>query len=266
MQPQSLPKYSQSKMESRMPAEENHRNSPEKIWTKMAICGHQTLLSILAAASAAGTIYVQYFGSRQVGYILKPLTMSLVIGMASIHVSRQPRFYGKAILAGLLFSLGGDIFLMQSGYFQHGLFSFLIAHLWYLAAFVQGHRFRVTLQPLLIFILYGIAMLGLLWPGLGADTLPVIFYILVILMMGHQACERWLLRRTNASRQALIGAILFIFSDSVLALNRFRTALALAPLLILGSYFTAQWFLAQSIREVSETRPAGGLVFSEVDV
>jgi len=232
-----------------MPAEENHRSSPEKIWTKTAFRSHQTLLSILAAASAAGTIYVQYIGSRQAGYILKPLTMLLVIGMASVHVSRQPRFYGKALLAGLLFSLGGDVFLMQSGYFRHGLFSFLIAHLCYLAAFMRGRRFRVTWPVLQIFVLYGLAILGLLWPGLGADMLPVIFYILVILLMGQQACERWLRLRTNAARQALIGALLFIFSDSVLALNRFRTAFTLAPLLILGSYFTAQWFLAQSIRE-----------------
>lgn len=231
---------------------EGNRSTSDKIWTKMAFRDDQTLLSLLTAVTAAGGIYAQYFGSRPATYVLKPLTLLFVIGIAAIHVFRQPRFYGKAIIAGLLFSLAGDIFLMQSGFFRYGLFSFLIAHLCYLAAFMRGRHFRVTRPVLLIFVLYGLAILGLLWPGLGADMLPVIFYILVILLMGQQAGERWLRLRTNAARQALIGALLFIFSDSVLAFNRFRTSFALAPLLVLGSYFCAQWFLAQSIREPAD--------------
>jgi len=207
--------------------------------------------------SAAGAIYADYFGSLPITYLLKPLTMLLVISIAAQNVLPGRSFYGRAILVGLTFSLIGDIFLMQSGRFIPGLLSFLAAHLCTFTAFVHGRRFRLTLRVTVVGLIYGITMTCVLLPRLGAYALPVIVYILVILSMGQQACERWSHLRTSAARQALIGAMLFIFSDSVLALNRFRTHFDLAPLLILSSYFTAQWFLAISIGEQESVRLPG---------
>lgn len=46
---------------------------------------------------------------------------------------------------------------------------------------------------------------------------------------------------------AAVGAVLFVASDSMIAINRFQGHFRLAELLILVTYFTAQWLIALSV-------------------
>jgi uncharacterized membrane protein YhhN len=130
--------------------------------------------------------------------------------------------------------------------FIAGLFSFLVAHLFYIAAFTLdgGH----SLSPLaaLPLLLYGLVMLGLLSPHLGKMRVPVMAYMLVILLMLWQASNRWLMSEIEGSGLAFAGAALFALSDSILALARFRKPWRSAQFLILVSYFSAQWLIALS--------------------
>ena len=45
---------------------------------------------------------------------------------------------------------------------------------------------------------------------------------------------------------AFVGAILFVFSDSVIALCRFRTSFARSGMVIVSTYFLAQFLIALS--------------------
>lgn len=59
-------------------------------------------------------------------------------------------------------------------------------------------------------------------------------------------------RSTHASRTtnaAALGAALFVASDALLAIDRFRTPIPAAPLWVLSTYWLAQWGIAQSVRE-----------------
>jgi len=72
-----------------------------------------------------------------------------------------------------------------------------------------------------------------------------------LVSMAAQAMGRSFLLRTSAARFAAIGALLFVLSDGLLALNRFYAPLRLAPLLILVPYYTGQWLIASSTDQPS---------------
>src|SRR5512136_918240 len=97
------------------------------------------LLSIAILACAVVEIGAVLAGWRLPEYVLKPLTMLLVIGVAAGRIPGTDPWYRRLVLAGLLFSLCGDVFLMWPGdLFMPGLASFLVGHLCYLGAFTRG--------------------------------------------------------------------------------------------------------------------------------
>ena len=195
-------------------------------------------------------IRAEYLGPHYHIYLFKPLTMVFILLIAMSKARKAPVFYAYAIIGGLLCSMAGDIFLMlPSDQFIPGLVSFLVAHLFYIGAFTRGRRFRFSFWSLLPFVVYGILIFIFLSPGLKAMKLPVLAYIVVILMMGWQGWERWNDTGQRLALLAFFGTILFIISDSVLAINRFRQPFELARALTLSTYFTAQWMIAFSIKE-----------------
>ncbi|MCP4681780.1 MAG: lysoplasmalogenase [Desulfobacterales bacterium] len=210
------------------------------------------VLTLLAAASALLTIRAEYLGPQYCLYLFKPLSMVFIIIMAVLLSRGKHTFYSYAIIAGLVFSMAGDIFLMlPSDRFISGLISFLVAHILYILAFVHKKRIRVS-WPALPFIVYGILVFSVLLPHLGQLKIPVLVYVIVIMTMGWQASDRYAQRKHRFALLALIGALLFIFSDSVLALNKFRENFELARALTLGTYFPAQWFIARSVEQTLE--------------
>jgi uncharacterized membrane protein YhhN len=211
------------------------------------------VLTLAALASAALHIWAEYHGPTVQVYVCKPLTMGLIIVIAAMRTKAGRGVYALGILGGLLCSAAGDVFLMlPDDRFIPGLVSFLIGHLCYIAAFTYGRPFRVTLWPLAAFASYGVLIFLMLLPRLGSVTVPVALYIAVILAMGWQAWERRAALGTSGAALALAGAILFIVSDSILALNRFHTPLQLGRLLNLSTYFIAQWCMAMSIGRRNE--------------
>ncbi|HJU53566.1 MAG TPA: lysoplasmalogenase [Pyrinomonadaceae bacterium] len=205
------------------------------------------VLSILAFASAVLAILSAYQKRRLTHYLFKPLTVVLIILIAFQAKHATTPFYRQAIIAGLIFSLAGDIFLMlPEDRFIPGLVSFLFAHVFYIAAFTRESGGALSFWTLVPFLLYGCLMLRVLWPHLGKLKLPVLIYMAVILAMGWTAAGRRLLTEQGGSLLAFLGAILFIASDSALALDKFRGRFRSAQLLILSTYFTAQWLIALS--------------------
>jgi uncharacterized membrane protein YhhN len=208
------------------------------------------LFTLLATVSASIHIRAEYFGPAVLIYLFKPLTMVFILCIALIYVRKRRNFYGYTIIIGLLFSMSGDIFLMlPSDQFILGLISFLIAHLFYIAAFLSKRPVRISVIPLLPFLLYAVLVFVILSPHLGVMKIPVVVYMLVILLMGWQALERWRIKGGLWTLMAFAGAILFILSDTTLALNRFSGQFHLARIITLSTYFSAQWLIAVSVRQ-----------------
>jgi uncharacterized membrane protein YhhN len=206
------------------------------------------VLTILTFISAILCIRAQSAGRRRSVYLFKPLTILWIILIAlEARSSPVSTSYKYLIIIGLICSLAGDIFLMlPSDRFIPGLLSFLVAHLFYIAAFTSDKQLY-ALWYALPFLVYGCVMLTLLFPHLGRMKLPVLIYMLVILVMAWQAMCRWRMTFEPGSDLAFFGALLFTASDSLLALNRFRGRLSHADFYILGTYFTAQWLIALSV-------------------
>ena len=205
---------------------------------------------ILLLALVTGILHIQaeYAGAQRRVYIFKPLTTSLIIVFALLIIPPVSGTYKALILAGLCFSLAGDVFLMlPDDRFVAGLVSFLIAHLLYIAAFVSLGGFQLDGFAFLIYIAYGTVMLSRLWPGLGSLRLPVLLYMAVILVMGWQALALWRTAPSVGALSVAIGAALFVLSDSVLAYDRFRRPFPAERAVVLSTYYVAQALIAVSV-------------------
>ncbi|MET0625152.1 MAG: lysoplasmalogenase [Pyrinomonadaceae bacterium] len=205
------------------------------------------VLSTFVLASAVLTVRAEHAGARRRVYVFKPLTTALVILVALQAKHANAPAYRPLIVAGLVCSLAGDVFLMlPRERFVAGLVSFLFAHLFYVAAFASDGGARPGAWAAAPLLLYGALMLRLLWPGLGGLKVPVLVYVAAILLMAWLAANRWLTHADGGSASAFAGALLFVASDSALAWNRFRGGFKGAQALILGTYFPAQLLIALS--------------------
>ncbi|UCF28848.1 MAG: lysoplasmalogenase [Chloroflexota bacterium] len=205
------------------------------------------VLTILAIISASLHMWGEYQGPDILIYIFKPLTMIFIITIAVLAKEPPNRRYKFAIIAGLLFSMMGDIFLMlPMDLFIAGLLSFLVAQIIYTYAFRAGRPLRIKILAMLPFVIYGVVIYMILLPGLRGLAIPVAVYVIVILTMAWQAWDQWDDVRARWALLAFIGAVLFVISDSILALNKFGEPFVAARALTLTTYFSAQWLIANS--------------------
>jgi len=205
-------------------------------------------LTVAAAASVVFHLRAERHGTRWQVYLFKPTTTALLVVVAALANSAHGARYQQAVVLGLACSLVGDALLMLPGdRFVPGLASFLVAHLAYLVAFSTG--VPLDTAPGLAFPLAvaGFLLLRLLWPGLGRLRVPVVLYAATILLMLWRAwARRWTLPSPGATLAAA-GATLFVLSDAILALNRFRRPVPSAQTLIMGTYVAAQALIAWSV-------------------
>jgi len=205
------------------------------------------IFSALGLVSAAGTICADSRKKYGLVYALKPLTMGLIIALAFSGPRVVPSLYKDLILAGLGCSLAGDVFMMlRRKQFVEGLVCFLVAHLFYGAAFLTRFSGRLNFGLLLPFLIYLAFVLGVLWTRLGRMKAPVVFYMFVIMTMAVLTSQRYYHLPEAGALYALLGSILFVVSDSLLAANRFVGEFRYAQVFILGTYFAAQWLIALS--------------------
>ena len=204
------------------------------------------ILTVAAVVSGALCINGKYGGSRILIYVFKPLTTLLVLGVA-VAAGAFATTYGRLVAVAIIFSLAGDIFLMlPKDRFMEGLLSFLAAH----AVLIVAFALQATGLSwwLLLPAAAGTGMYSALAPHLGRMKVPVLVYITVIAAMAWAALERWHLQGSTSAALAALGSVFFLYSDSTLALNRFRAKFRMADFLVLGTYYTAIWLIALSVR------------------
>lgn len=181
-------------------------------------------------------------------YFTKP---SLLIALIVYYTLQSKGFAIKTralTLAALVFSLMGDILLMfvnqSPNYFTLGLVSFFMAHVFYCIVFLLNRNPKADPKILiLVLVIYAIGLFYLLKNDLGALLIPVIFYIIIILFMVVTAFLRQKKVSSKSFNLVFLGAILFVISDSVLALNKFYLPLKFSSIGIMSTYALAQFFI-----------------------
>jgi uncharacterized membrane protein YhhN len=214
-----------------------------------------SLLAIAAIAVSASAAAVAAWRRDRPGiYLFKPLTTVLVIVAALWLFVPALRRYQDVVLLGLAFSLAGDVFLMLPGdRFILGLGSFLLAQLAYVWAFSLGVGFDAAqLVWLAPFAFFGLMAVVYLWRGLPDAALKgaVVVYMLVMVAMVWRAAVRVqspILPYPSAVA-ALAGACLFLLSDTILAIDRFRHPFRAAQPAVFLTYWAAQTLIAFSVR------------------
>lgn len=199
-------------------------------------------------------LYVGSIGNDTMRHFTKPLILfSLLVYFAINGRQLGKPTYGLMLMA-LFFSWLGDAFLMYDGisskYFVAGLLSFLLAHVVYTILFFRKRNIpfsRAFWLVLGLLVLYGGFLFFQIQAGLGALKIPVIFYVAVILLMALAAFGRKGKVRQYSFNLVFWGALFFIASDSILAINKFLIDVPYSHLLIMGTYATAQYLITQGV-------------------
>jgi len=211
------------------------------------IAGITAAYGLLAAAYLLAFDY----NDSWTGAIVKMLPILLLAG-ASARLMRGA--WRRWMVVALLFSALGDWLLGMNGVagnlFTAGLGSFLLAQLAYAQLFWRhrsADRRRRWLAACYLPVAATLAWLVL--PVAGEMTVPVALYMLAITAMVTGAAL------ANRPLLLLAGALAFAFSDATIAINKFLAPVPQAGLVIMVSYYLAQWLLWRgALREPEETR------------
>ncbi|KQT09407.1 lysoplasmalogenase family protein [Ramlibacter sp. Leaf400] len=229
------------------------------LWSVGALMqGRIGILQVLLIESAALATATAAVGLPELHRVFKPLTMVLAIALVAGRAREggSGRF-AALLIAGLACSLVGDVLLMLPGRFIGGLVAFLLAHLCYLALLRQGAGWLPRPAALAATLGVGAAMYAVLFPGL--DTVlkgAVAAYVVVIAAMAAQAIGRAAVLKDAPSLAVAVGAVFFMASDSLLALNRFWQPLPMAQFWVLATYYVAQILIATHARAALSGTPA----------
>jgi uncharacterized membrane protein YhhN len=166
--------------------------------------------------------------------------------------------FHRVIMTSLFFSWVGDVALQFADgniltvastdlFFLIGLGSFLIAHIIYFIAFSiprgKNSIFTTRIYQTVLVLLYGFIMLYFLYRRLGDMKIPVIIHTAIILLMLLSALNRY--GKVNGISYVLVvcGALLFVISDSLIAITRFQMKIDFAGTIIMITYVTAQYLI-----------------------
>jgi len=163
------------------------------------------------------------------------------ISLAVLAFIAVARSRGKLLFSSLLFCAAADIALeLEAGkYFIVGLALFLIAHIVFIVTFSRDLRAQKSQFPVIILlIVYAIMMAFVTSPWLKEMAIPVYVYLTAITLMAIFAALRG-----SKNDFTLYGAISFIVSDSILAINKFMMPVPAADYFIMITYYLSLFLI-----------------------
>jgi uncharacterized membrane protein YhhN len=195
-----------------------------------------------------------FLGYENLDLYLKPVLIPL-LGLGVYYFEKFPS--KKILLTALLFSWIGDVLLLFSYkaeiYFILGLASFLLSHLFYCVLFLKQNNIVNKLNTFkytggcVAIVLYLIGMFTVLLPVLGDLKIPVIIYAIVISAMLLFAFRGYLIWDKKGTHYVFAGAIIFVISDSILAVNKFYCPIEKSSFFIMITYLVAQYLIATGV-------------------
>jgi uncharacterized membrane protein YhhN len=202
---------------------------------------------VVYLASAVAFLVLVVLGVAGIG---RTLLKAVPVATLTVLVLRDMRGFPRICLAGaMLGSLCGDILLdlPVEDLFVFGLAAFLIAHLFYIVLFFRHAKnpsgFEKGMMAGLVF--FAGAMIWLFRGINPALYGPVVAYIVVIIAMSIGA-----LLVPGRNRLLFCGALLFVGSDLVLAVNKFLATIPHGRAINIGLYFIAQFAVIMASRSI----------------
>jgi uncharacterized membrane protein YhhN len=178
-------------------------------------------------------------------WLIKAGSVAILARLAS-----RRRAFGLAL--GLGFSALGDALLEYSpGLFAAGLAAFLSAHITYTGIFVRSWQAARIGIGAIALIAYSASLAAWLVPAAGVLAIPVAIYVTAITAMAASA-----ITARFPSPWVATGALLFVLSDSVLAVNRFRMPVPFEAWIVWSTYYAAQLLITRGYLSALVNAPA----------
>lgn len=216
--------------------------------------------TIFKAYVAFSLLYllILLLGHENLDLFLKPVLIP-ILGFGVYLYRKFPT--KNALLLALLFSWIGDVILLFADfaeiYFILGLVSFLTAHIIYCVLFNNQIKIKTKTNKIVfgigsvIISFYLIGMLSVLLPSLGDLKIPVIVYASVISIMLLFAFNGFLVWKNPGNKYIFVGAIVFVISDSILAINKFYAPIERSSFYIMLTYLVAQYLIVVGILKLN---------------
>lgn len=195
---------------------------------------------------------------RPIIYVTKPLLMPVLMLWFFALTPNKTSKFKKIIVVSIIASFFGDTFLLfveqNEIFFLLGLGSFLVGQVLYGWAFILNIKAAKTKGDIRLNILFAIAfgafyflLMNLLFPSLGEFLVPVLVYGLAICFMGLTAAYRYNKVSMKSYFLILSGAMTFVVSDSLIALDKFffPGGFPYAQALIMITYCSAQYLIVK---------------------
>ncbi|MGH7346566.1 MAG: lysoplasmalogenase [Candidatus Rokuibacteriota bacterium] len=203
-------------------------------------------LLVLSIASSVAYMATRGLHPFQGSVVLKALGMAPLAVLAFRVLGRVGSRDRALLTSALALSCAGDVFLALGfrRYFVHGLAAFLLAHVAYIVLFTRNwaRPLRPSAGQMVLVALvlaYFALACAWLWPGVGGLKIPALAYAMAVTAMTVAAIL------AGFSRPFVwIGALLFLFSDSLIATGFFKMPLSRAAALIWPTYYLGQYGIA----------------------
>lgn len=198
------------------------------------------ILQIILLIFFAIDLFLIYNNQTELRFFTKPILLPILILIYFSQVKSEKIQLDKLFLAGLVLSFFGDLFLLFKWGFLPGLGSFLLAHVFYIISFRKKTQNSIWNFWPIILGLFATTLLVFLFPYLKEMKIPVAIYAVVISVMMYTALK-------TQNRNLIIGALLFLISDTLLSIYLFLQPLIMLNLLVMMTYLSAQWFLVRGM-------------------
>jgi uncharacterized membrane protein YhhN len=198
-------------------------------------------LLVAASIFASGIYFVRTFvGERR---LFDPWLKASGVALLAFATVFSPAIDPSTTLLltiALILSAVGDLLLgfRDPVWFKRGLVAFLLAHLLYSLLFISlapdAWWFRTDIWLVVIILSFSaFVLLSRLWRGLGKMRGPVILYCLATMAMVVCATA-------TGNRWLLTAALLFAFSDTLIAVREFHRPYQFSGPAIWLTYYLAQ--------------------------
>jgi len=200
---------------------------------------------LLYVSVAASAIYL--LTARWQPFPGSALVKGCAVGaLALLALRPRAERQGAGVLAlALAFCTAGDILLdLDPRLFAFGLGAFLLAHVTYIYLFARnrtsgGRLGARRVAAVVVILVYSGVLSAWIVPSVGALAVPVVVYICALTAM---VCMAILARFRQP--WAAVGAVLFLISDSLLAIHKFKEPVPWRDVLVWSTYYLGQCGIA----------------------
>jgi uncharacterized membrane protein YhhN len=207
-----------------------------------------TLATTLFFIASIAHIWAIITGNDTVRIYTKPMLLTL-LAVVYLVSATKPNFW---YVLGMFFCFVGDVLLMFKGddFFMYGIAAFLLAHVVYIKVTVgflqQDLTIKIVSSALPFVVFFGV-LLYLIALNLNEMLIPVVVYGITISTFGSVALLNYRGEKSTENLWLFIGAIIFILSDSLIALDKFYEPNEIYSVTIMITYILAQFLICKTM-------------------